>query len=85
MQISGVSLESNTLKVFASKVPGKVRLTSESGLKYLGEAITGKSKDLLNTDENIKGTEYSVSVEQDAENGIMQLSVVIDKIDGGTF
>lgn len=85
LQISGVSLESNTLKVFASKVPGKVRLTSESELKYLGEAITGKSKDLLNTDENIKGTEYSVSVEQDAENGIMQLSVVIDKIDGGTF
>lgn len=79
LQISGISLNSNTLSVFASKIPGKVRVSGEAGLKYLGEAIIGKKT------EELDNNEYSVSVKPDENNGELQLSVVIDKIDGGTF
>ena len=78
LQISGISLNSNTLSVFASKIPGKVRVSSEAGLKYLGEAIIGKNTELVDN-------EYSVSVKPNENNDELQLSVVIDKIDGGTF
>lgn len=74
--INGVQLEDSTLSVFATGLPGTVRAASGTSLKFLKDAIIGKS-------ENLVANEYAITSAQKGD--VVELSVVIDKIDGGTF
>ena len=74
--INGVQLENNTLSVFATGLPGTVRAASGTELKFLKDAIVGKT-------ESLGANEYAITSAQ--KGSTVELSVVIDKIDGGTF
>lgn len=73
--ISGITLANGVITAFSSDMPGKVRVASGQTMNYL--------KDIFGTKSELAEGEYAVSA---AQNGAkMELSVVIDKIDGGTF
>ena len=74
--ISGIALSNGTLTAYASELPGTVRANNGTQLKYIKDVIAGKSGELA-------ANEYAIST---ALNGdVVELSVKIDKIDGGTF
>lgn len=75
--VNGVSLADGVLTVFASEMPGTVRVAKGKALGYLSDVII--SKDALTLGNN----EYAISAAQ--KDSKIELSVVIDKIDGGTF
>jgi hypothetical protein len=75
--INGISLSSGVLTVFANEMPGTVRVANGKALGYLSDVIIGK--DVLTLASN----EYAISAAQ--KDAKIELSVVIDKIDGGTF
>lgn len=75
--INGISLSSGVLTVFANEMPGTVRVANGKALGYLSDVIIGK--DALTLGNN----EYAISAAQ--KDAKIELSVVIDKIDGGTF
>lgn len=74
--ISGVSLESGVLTAYASELPGLVRAANGTQLKYIKDVIAGKSGELA-------ANEYAITAAQNGD--VVELSVKIDKIDGGTF
>ena len=74
--ISGISLESGVLTAYASELPGLVRAASGTQLKYIKDVIAGKSGELADN-------EYAITAAQNGD--VVELSVKIDKIDGGTF
>lgn len=73
--VSGITLSNGVITAFSSAMPGKVRVAEGQTLSYLKDAFGIKS--------DLKANEYAISA---AQNGAtVELSVVIDKIDGGTF
>jgi hypothetical protein len=73
--VSGITLSNGVITAFSSAMPGKVRVAEGQTLSYL--------KDAFGTKSDLKTNEYAISA---AQNGAkVELSVVIDKIDGGTF
>lgn len=73
--VSGITLSDGVITAFSSAMPGKVRVAEGQTLSYL--------KDAFGTKSDLKTNEYAISA---AQNGAkVELSVVIDKIDGGTF
>lgn len=76
--INGISLTDNVLTAYATDLPGTVRISGTSKLGFLKDLVAGKS----NIDND---NEYAISTSHDTVNNKLELSVVIDKIDGGTF
>ena len=74
--INGISLENSTLTAYATDLPGTVRVSGESSLGFLKNLVVGKT-------ENLVDNEYTIISAQNKEK--LELSVKIDKIDGGTF
>lgn len=73
--VSGITLSDGVITAFSSPMSGKVRVAEGQILSYL--------KDAFGTKSDLKINEYAIS---SAQNGAkVELSVVIDKIDGGTF
>ena len=75
--INGISLSNNVLTAYATDLPGNVRVASGTTLGFLKDLIIGKTTDDLGDDE------YAIISAQNSDK--LELSVVIDKIDGGTF
>ena len=73
--INGIALENSTLHLFAGKMPGTVRVNALGNAQYLADAIVGKSNTTIN--------EYPVLAEVSEDK--LQLSVLINRIDGGEF
>jgi hypothetical protein len=74
--INGIALSNGVLTAYASELPGTVRANNGTQLKYLKDVIAGKA-------ENLVANEYAVSTSLNGD--VVELSVKIDKIDGGTF
>ena len=75
--INGISLSDNVLTAYATDLPGNVRVASGTTLGFLKDLIIGKTADDLGDNE------YAIISAQNSDK--LELSVVIDKIDGGTF
>lgn len=75
LMINGISLKDNVLTAYASDLPGVVRADSGTSLGYLGTILSGKT--------TLKENEYAISTAVNGDK--VELSVLIDKIDGGTF
>ena len=74
--INGIKLENNVLTAYATDLPGNVRVASGSTLGFLKDLVIGKTGEL-------ETNEYAIVAAQNSDK--LELSVVIDKIDGGTF
>ena len=74
--INGISLSNNVLTAYATDLPGNVRVSSGSTLGFLKDLVIGKTGELGDN-------EYAIVSAQNSDK--LELSVVIDKIDGGTF
>lgn len=73
--VSGITLADGVITAFSSALPGKVRVAEGQTLSYL--------KDAFGTKSDLKDNEYAILSVQNSDK--VELSVVIDKIDGGTF
>jgi hypothetical protein len=74
--ICGISLESGVLTAYAAALPGLVRAANNTKLKYIEDVIAGKSGELADN-------EYAITTSR--KDDVVELSVKIDKIDGGIF
>ena len=77
--LGGVKLENDVLTLYSTQLPGTVKVNgSSTELKYLADVIAAKSEDSLGVNE------YAVKTSVNSNN-VIELSVTIDKIDGGEF
>jgi hypothetical protein len=74
---TGISVSGHTITVKGAELPGKVRVDSTGKLDYLINQIIPKAT--LGTDE------YAVSLAKNSTSGKIEASVVISRIDGGTY